>query len=628
MIFSLQKRFFLFLLLPVTLLLVAVGTASFMYARSYLLDEWTSGAKMHLEKMARDIQARLDQKRDLIELIVNAEDIPDGAVTRAYLAQQLSAQPGVAFVDVESSGSNAAHSTREKRLRFTRGQLDQDPSGEMMARMQSMHRMMHGAGSPMPPHPFGMMSHKGMSVWLDESGNFLSLVKEFGGTDGKPKNKVTVRVSFESFIKNILEAGHWQGSFACLVNSRGRFLAHTDPTMYTMKKLGETGDPLEKQVLKEMKQKHFGTVFGAGHPPDWVVGFYKVPTTDWYLLLSSRGSVVLDPMVRFRFNYLLAGFASLICVGLLIWWNTRPVADSVTEISRAAERVENGDYSVSVSENRSDEIGHLKRRFNTMIEGLRQRDLIEHTFGRYVDRNIAQELMSRPEALHLGGDKRTVTILMADLRGFTQATEKMAPEVVIRMLNRYFGQIIEIIDRYRGIIVDFYGDSVLVFFNGLDGRLSERASDAVRCAVEMQRQLALVSKENEQEGLPPLEMGIGIHTGEVVVGNIGSESRAKYGIVGSAVNETDRIQSTAQGGSIMISEQTYSLVADSVDVGPKCQACLKGLDGVRDLYEVRAINGESPSSGTAQYASRGLCSPPNNIIKTAMSSGRSDENST
>ncbi len=359
--------------------------------------------------------------------------------------------------------------------------------------------------------------------------------------------------------------------------------------MYMSRKLGETGDPIKRQVLKKMKERHFGTVFGEGHPPDWVVGFYKVPTTDWYLILSSRGHVVLDPMVQFRFNYALAGIASLICVGLLIWWNTRPVARSVTEISEAAEKVENGDYSVTVRENRSDEIGRLKRRFNKMIEGLRQRDLIERTFGRYMDKNIAQELMSRPEALHMGGEKRTVTILMADLRGFTQASEKMAPEVVIGMLNRYFARMIAIIDRYRGIIVDFYGDSVLVFFNGLDARLSERASDAVRCAAEMQQQLAVVSQENQEEGLPPLEMGIGIHTGEVVVGNIGSESRAKYGIVGSAVNETDRIQSTAQGGSIIISEQTYALVAGNVDVGPKCQACLKGLEGVRDLYEVRGI---------------------------------------
>ena len=94
-----------------------------------------------------------------------------------------------------------------------------------------------------------------------------------------------------------------------------------------------------------------------------------------------------------------------------------------------------------------------------------------------------------------------------------------------------------------------------------------------------------------RDGLPALSMGIGIHSGEVVVGNIGSEARAKYGIVGSAVNETDRIQSFAQGGKTMISGRTYELLSDRLVVGPKCEACLKGLEGTLDLYELREIRG-------------------------------------
>lgn len=592
MVFSLQKRFFLFLLVPVTMILLVTGVASFIYARSYLLDEWTSTAKMRLEKMAHEIQTRLDQKREIIDLIANADLIPDGTVTQAYLAQQLAEQRGVAFVDIEVVGGGDAGSEQTQRSRFRRLQTDRNRI-EGMKRHMRHHRMMHGRGAERPSSPFAMMHRRGMAVWLDETGNFLSIVKEFGGANGEPKKKIIVRVSFESFMKDILQVGHWEGSYACLVNADGEYLAHTDPTMYSWHALGDAGDPLKRSVLPEMKQKDFGTVFGQGHPPDWVVGFYKVPTTEWYLILSSKGSVVLAPMVQFRFNYFLAGLVSLLCVGLLIRWNTRPVAQSVAEISEAAAMVEDGDYSVTVAEDRSDEIGHLKRRFNKMIGGLKQRDLIERTFGRYVDKAIAQELMNRPEALHMGGEKKTVTILMADLRGFTKIAEGMAPEVVIGMLNRYFARIIAVIDRHRGIIVDFFGDSVLVFFNGLETEISERASDAVRCAWEMQQQLEAVSEENQREGLPPLEMGIGIHTGEVVVGNIGSETRAKYGIVGSAVNETDRIQSTAEGGAIMISEQTYSMVSHRVEVGPKCQACLKGLEGERDLYQVLAVNGET-----------------------------------
>jgi class 3 adenylate cyclase len=347
-----------------------------------------------------------------------------------------------------------------------------------------------------------------------------------------------------------------------------------------------------------MKKEPFGTVFGQGHPPDWVIGFYKVPTTDWYLILVSRGNVVMAPLVRFRFNYALAGIASLICIGLMIRWNTRPVAESVTEISAAAEQVENGNYSIEVREDRSDEIGQLKRRFNRMIGGLRQRDFIERTLGRYVDKKIAQELLSKPEALHLGGEKHVVTIMMSDLRGFTQMAEKIESEQVIKILNRYLARMIAVIEKHRGIIVDFYGDSVLAFFDGLEEDVIGRAADAVKAAVEMQRELQMVSKQNQEEGLPPIKMGIGIHTGEVVVGNIGSETRAKYGIVGSAVNETDRIQATAQGNSIMISEETYEALSGRVVVGRKTQTSLRGLEGYRSLYEVTSIDGQSHILGS------------------------------
>jgi class 3 adenylate cyclase len=215
-----------------------------------------------------------------------------------------------------------------------------------------------------------------------------------------------------------------------------------------------------------------------------------------------------------------------------------------------------------------------------------------------VDKKIAQELLSKPEALHLGGEKHVVTIMMSDLRGFTQIAEKLTSEQVIRLLNRYLARMIAVIEKHRGIIVDFYGDSVLAFFDGLEEDVIGRATDAVKAAVEMQRELRMVSRENQEEGLPPIKMGIGIHTGEVVVGNIGSETRAKYGIVGSAVNETDRIQATAQGDSIIISEETYEALSGRVVVGHKMQASLKGLEGYRSLYEVTSIDGQSHIHGS------------------------------
>lgn len=625
MVFSLQRRFILFLFLPVTLVLLLTSVAAFFYAQFYLLHEWESAAKIRLEKMGLEIKTKLDQKREIIALLADAQTTPDSNVTQVFLVQHLLHQDGVRFVDIRDTDKGSTQSTRSNKQtdavpsargagKVTRDResiLKREPATNenvqgpmMMNPMMPQHPMMMDrmrsrlGGMTKPKSSPGattgqhylMMRGRRLDVSLDESGSFLSIVKEVE-IAGKLEKKIVVTVSFDSFMKGILEASDstGTGSYACLVSSDGKYLAHTDPSMYTLHELGETGHSVDKRVLEEMKKQQFGTVYGEGYPPHWIVGFYRVPTTDWYLLVSSKGSVVLAPIMRFQLNYLLTGLASLLLVGLVIRLNTRPVARSVREISQAAASVEEGDFSVSVPEDRSDEIGELKRRFNQMIAGLRHRELIERTFGRYVDKAIAQELMNSPAAVKLGGHKQIVTVLMCDLRGFTRIAEKLPSEEVIKLLNRYLGSMISVIERHKGIIVDFYGDSVLVFFNGFGGSVSERAYDAVKCGLEMHRELEHVSSDNEKEGLPRLAMGIGVHTGEVVVGNIGSETRAKYGIVGSAVNETDRIQSLAQGGVTMISEQTYALVNDRISVGQKCQASLKGLEGERDLYEVTSL---------------------------------------
>ncbi len=114
--------------------------------------------------------------------------------------------------------------------------------------------------------------------------------------------------------------------------------------------------------------------------------------------------------------------------------------------------------------------------------------------------------------------------------------------------------------------------------------------DAVRCALEMQQELGALFKNALGLDFYKLGMGIGIHTGDVIIGNIGSNTRAKYGIVGSAVNETDRIQSCAQGGAVMISEKTYEILSNAVNVGPRIEVKLKGLEGARNLYQVNGVD--------------------------------------
>ena len=596
MIFSLQRRFLIFLLIPVVLFLLGTGFASFLFARNHLLKQWEESAKLSVEKAAHQIRMQLDEKRNLADLIAQAEEIPNGKITQAYLVQKMSRLPGVRFVDIE---------TVELPKGVPASQVCNLCTGDSPG---SPDHVCFSDRKPQEPqvNPFRNIFRNGdllqgsvrhhpdcCRIELETGGprEFLTIGKCFGGTDGGFHKRLSINVSFHSFLDPVNKIVQQKGSYACLVTADGEYLAHTHERMALRRKLGETGDILEERVLKAIQANDYGTIMGPGRPPETVVRFHKVPTTaDWYVVLFSDGRVILEPILKFRTGYFLAGLLAVAVIAYLIHLNTVPVARSVRAISEAAERVERGDYSGALQEDRSDEIGQLKGRFNRMVAGLKERDLIERTFGRYVDKSIARDLMKRPEALRLGGQKHTVTIMMADLRGFTSFSETLQPEEVISMLNRYFARMIAVIDRHAGIIVDFYGDSVLAFFNGIDADVSKRAADAVSCALAMQEELAVVSEDSVKEGLPELKMGIGIHTGEVVVGNIGSETRAKYGIVGSPVNETDRIQSHADAGAVLISEQTYELLGDTVQVSNTCEKTLKGLHGSRCLYEVASMN--------------------------------------
>lgn len=180
---------------------------------------------------------------------------------------------------------------------------------------------------------------------------------------------------------------------------------------------------------------------------------------------------------------------------------------------------------------------------------------IRETFGRYLADEVVATLLESPTGVRLGGEKRKITMMMADLRGFTSLSERLAPERVVAILNRYLATMVKIIKQYGGTIDEFIGDAIFVLF-GAPIWQEDDAQRAVACAVAMQLAMAEVNDQNGQEDLPEVEMGIGIHTGQVVLGNIGSPERMKYGVVGRHVNLASRIQSYTTGGQILISETT------------------------------------------------------------------------
>ena len=188
----------------------------------------------------------------------------------------------------------------------------------------------------------------------------------------------------------------------------------------------------------------------------------------------------------------------------------------------------------------------------------------------------------------MSGENREVTFLVSDLRGFTALTSRLSPHQVIEIMNRFFEHMVEVIARYRGTVNEFLGDGILAFF-GAPLSAGDDPERAVACAVEMQNALMAVNAEQRRLKQPELAMGIGINTGEVVVGNIGSKKRASYGAVGTPINAAYRIESFTVGGQILISPTTYDRVASDLKIQGTKEVKFKGLDEAVTLYDVAGI---------------------------------------
>jgi len=202
---------------------------------------------------------------------------------------------------------------------------------------------------------------------------------------------------------------------------------------------------------------------------------------------------------------------------------------------------------------------------------------IRKTFGRYVSDEVASSVLESPDGLELRGEKRRVTIMMTDLRGFTALTESLSPVEVVAILNNHLGKMAEIISNWNGTIDEFIGDAILAFF-GAPTMREDDAERAVACALEMQCAMEQVNAENRRQGLPGVEMGIGIATGDVIVGNIGSEHRTKYAAVGTPINLAARVESYSLGGEILIDDSSFAAVADIARVETEREVHPKGMD--------------------------------------------------
>lgn len=279
-------------------------------------------------------------------------------------------------------------------------------------------------------------------------------------------------------------------------------------------------------------------------PGDRYVTLFKTQamlgTHDIMIVLQRALNAELAGARQLEGQILGISLVALAVAAIIAFWIARGVSQPVLQLVAHTRHVAAGDYTRRLELKRSDELGVLATAFNEMSAGLTERDRVRDLLDKNVSPEIAAQLMR--EGAALGGEEREATILFADLRGFTTMSEKLRPQELLALLNRYLDRMSTEIERQGGVIDKFIGDAIMALFGApvVQGDAAERA---IAAALGMERALTQLNAELVAEGRPPLGMGIGINTARVVAGNIGSHRRLNYSVIGDGVNVASRLQS-------------------------------------------------------------------------------------
>lgn len=266
------------------------------------------------------------------------------------------------------------------------------------------------------------------------------------------------------------------------------------------------------------------------------------------------------------------------------------LARPLEKLAEAMRRVQYGELgpTVEVEESR-DEIAELARAFNEMSIELKSRERLRMNFARFVSSAVADKVIAENRTVRLGGERRVVTVLFADIRGFTTLAARQVPEQVVAMLNECFRALVDVIPRYGGSLDKFIGDAFMAVFNA-PADLPVHEVSAVMAGLEMQRVMRHLNEKRRDRGQEEMRLGIGINTGEAVAGTFGSERRLEYTVVGAAVNLAQRIEDHADGGELLVGETTYQAVRHLVEVVPLGLVALKGLETPVPLFKVVSLH--------------------------------------
>ncbi len=353
--------------------------------------------------------------------------------------------------------------------------------------------------------------------------------------------------------------------------------------------------PIVKMML-ESKLDNGLTNFNHNQK-EFLGAFKKIQLGGIGIISITESKKAFEPVfITQRRNFYILAIVSIISI-IIIYFFAKTISQPIKELAQATIKIEQEDYSVRVKPKTRDEVGQLSFLFNKMVRGLEEREKIKDAFGKFVNKEVAEKALKGE--IKLGGEKKQCAVFFSDLRGFTAMSEKMKPEEVVEYLNRYFTLMVDCVEKTNGVVDKFIGDAVMATWGSVIS-VGNDAENAVNGALLMRKALIEFNKYNRKHGHPIAKFGCGINYGEVVAGQIGSEKKLEFTVIGDTVNLTSRIEGLNKpfATDILISQDLYERVKDIFNVVKMPAIAVKGKSEPQTIYCVlgRKDNPDAPKN--------------------------------
>lgn len=372
-----------------------------------------------------------------------------------------------------------------------------------------------------------------------------------------------------------------------LVDAKGKLMAHSEveKTKEVVKGISVSEHPIVAKMLLDSADNHqmsYQTDEGEGY-----LGAYKkVGVAGIGVIAEVSEAKALATIERVQYRSFLVMIVVVCAAFILNFGFSQSLTSNLKRLFQATEQVVQGKFDVDLKVQSSDEIGALAKAFLNMTDGLKERDKIKGVFDKFHSKEVAKKLLSGE--IKLGGERLHATVFFSDIRGFTSMSEKMTPDQVVMMLNEYFTAMVRIITKSGGIVDKYIGDAILAVW-GVPENKPDDTLRAIKACLEMRAFVRDFSKIRKAKGQTEIKIGMGLHTGDVLAGNIGSMERLEYTVIGDTVNQASRIEGAtkAVGADILISDTTYAVVKDhGIVAGPGIAIKAKGKSKPLIVHQV------------------------------------------